>query len=256
MFILSKIFTAWCLPPGLFVTLFMVLCVLFIRKRYWLNGLLMFLLAGLFFASCFTPLTDRLMVKLEDEHRPLDPGVLLDGDVYVVLGGGIYHNAPDLGGEGVPTGDEMHRLAFAVRLYRIKPLPVIVASGKAFECQRSEAEVMKRLLMQMGIPGKDIFSEDTSRNTHENALGVKKVFDGMGRKRIVLITSAYHMMRSVYSFSKAGFSDILPAPTDYKTGRTCYNPINYMPSVGAFDNISTVMHEYVGMLYYALLTRM
>ena len=212
--------------------------------------------ACLLYASSSTPLSDRLVERLENSYKPLDPALITDSDIYVVLGGGIIDNAPDIGGNGAPTGETMLRLAQAVRLYRLRPLPVIVSSGKGFGCRMPEAPVMKKYLVQMGVPEKDIFVEDESRNTRENAGHVRKFAEKLGRKRMVLITSAFHMKRAVFSFKNAGVGDLLPAPADYRASRCCYDFIDYMPSLNGLLNTSIVMHEKIGRISYRIFARL
>jgi|YelNatPaOPRAMG01_1025707.scaffolds.fasta_scaffold29822_5 uncharacterized SAM-binding protein YcdF (DUF218 family) len=255
MFTLSKLFTAWFLPPGLFIMILIVWAIILIKKKHIGIGLLMLLFAGLIYTASIEPISDKLILPLENIYPQLDIKSISSHDVYVVLGGGVHSNAPDLEGEGSPTGDALHRLVYAFRLYRIQPLPIIVSSGKAFKCQRAEAPVMKHYLMQMGVPDKDIYMDTNSRNTYENAIDVKTICEKIMCKKIILITSAYHMKRAVYAFKHAGLTNILPAPTDYKTNRTCYNFIDYMPDMEALTNTYRALHEYIGMLYYKLLVK-
>ncbi len=255
MFILSKLFTAWLLPPGLAITMLFLWALMLLKKKNYAIGILMVIFAASVYTACLGPLADGLMTPLENTYAPLNIKSVSDHDVYVVLGGGIHTNAPDLEGTGSPTGDALHRLVYAFRLYRIDPLPIIVSSGKAFRCQRPEAPVLKRFLVQMGVPEKDIFTDSSSRNTNENAVDVKALCAKMSCKNIILITSAYHMRRAMFAFRHAGMTNVIPAPTDYKTNRSCYNFMDYMPSLEGLENTYRALHEYVGMLYYRLLVK-
>ncbi len=255
MYIISKLFTSWFLPPGLFITILIIWAIILIKKKHIGIGLLMLIFSGIIYAACLEPIADRLILPLENTYQQLDIKAISPNDVYVVLGGGIHSDAPDLEGEGSPTGDGLHRLVYAFRLYRIQPLPIIVSSGKGFKCQRPEAPVMKRYLFQMGVPEKDIHMDTKSRNTYENAIDVKNVCEKLVCKKIILITSAYHMKRAVFAFKHAGLTNVLPAPTDYKTNRTCYNFIDYMPDMEALINTYRALHEYVGILYYKMLVK-
>lgn len=255
MYTISKLFTAWILPPGLAITALFIWAILLLRKKQTGIGILMLIFAASVYTACLGPLADKLMLPLENSFAQLNIKDLSPHDVYVVLGGGIHDNSPDLEGTGSPTGDSLQRLVYAFRLYRIQPLPVIVSSGKGFKCEKPEAPVMKRYLVQMGIPEQEIHMEATSRNTYENALDVKKLCETLACKNIVLITSAYHMRRAVYAFRHAGLTNILPAPTDYKVNRRCYGFMDYMPDMEALANTFRGLHEYVGLLYYKVLVR-
>ncbi len=255
MYTLSKLFSAWFLPPGLFVTILVIWAIILIRKKKTGIAVLMLVFSGFIYALSITPVADKLILPLENSYSRLDVKNITNHDIYAVLGGGIHDNSPDIEGEGSPSGDALQRLVYVFRLYRFQPLPVIVSSGKGFKCQKPEAPVMKRYLVQMGIPEKDIYMDTTSRNTYENAVEIKKLCEKLACKRVILITSAYHMKRAVYSFRHAGLTNVVPAPADYKTSRTCYNFINYMPDMEALLNTYRALHEYIGMLYYKILVR-
>ena len=84
--------------------------------------------------------------------------------------------------------------------------------------------------------------EDKSKDTYQNAYFSAKI----APKSIYLVTSAYHMPRSYLLFSHFGFS-IIPAPTDYKSGKG-YELINFLPSYGGFEKVYLALHEYLGLL--------
>lgn len=255
MFLLSKLFTAWFLPPGLFILVLFIWSIILLKKKHTGIAVLMLLFSGLIYIASLEPVADQLILPLENAYPPINIKKVSEHDVYVVLGGGIHSYAPDLEGNGSPTGDALHRLVYAYRLYRIQPLPIIVSSGKGFKCQKPEATVMKRYLLQMGVSEKDIYMDEKSRNTYENAMDVKNICEKLLCKKIILITSAYHIKRAVYAFKHAGTVNLIPAPTDYKTNRTCYNFIAYMPNLEALTNTYRALHEYIGLIYYKLLVR-
>ena len=92
------------------------------------------------------------------------------------------------------------RLDAAVHWYEIggKKAKIIVSGGKGRDEVTSEAEAMKRYLLQKGIPEEKILPEDRSANTRENLLFSKEVMvrDG-GEPRFLIVTSNYHVMRAV-----------------------------------------------------------
>jgi uncharacterized SAM-binding protein YcdF (DUF218 family) len=255
MYIISKLFTSWILPPGLAITMTFLWALMLLRQKKTGIGIMMIIFSVSVYTACLGPLADKLMLPLENTYAQLNVKDISAHDVYVVLGGGIYDNAPDLEGIGSPTGDSLERLVYAYRLYRIQPLPIIVSSGKGFKYEAPEAPVMRRYLVQMGVPEKSISMDSTSRNTYENAMEVKTLCEKLMCNKIILITSAYHMRRAVYAFRHAGLTNIIPAPTDYKINRRRYGFMDYMPDVEALTNTYRGMHEYVGLLYYKILVK-
>jgi uncharacterized SAM-binding protein YcdF (DUF218 family) len=93
--------------------------------------------------------------------------------------------------------------------------------------------------------------ERNSRNTYENAVFTKALAAPKPGERWLLVTSAYHMPRSVGLFRKAGFA-VEPYPVDWRVGRGA--------DIFAFTNIAgdglgrtdTAMREWIGLVAYRL----
>jgi uncharacterized SAM-binding protein YcdF (DUF218 family) len=120
---------------------------------------------------------------------------------------------------------------------------------------------MASILTQIGVPREALWLEGNSRNTYENAVESKKILDRAGIRRIVLVTSALHMPRSVAIFEKQGF-EVIPAPTDYLvTDRdwTYYltpdwriQLFNLIPTAEDLHFTTLALKEYLGILVYRL----
>jgi len=93
-----------------------------------------------------------------------------------------------------------------------------------------------------------LIKEDRSRTTFENAAFIKSTFNP---KKIILVTSAYHMKRSLYSFKRAGI-ECIPAPTDYKLDNSGYSLMSFIPNTGAMDGIFRGLKEHAGLLFYRI----
>ena len=123
-----------------------------------------------------------------------------DFDYVIIHGAGLLH------------GDQLSRLLRdrldkAVQVYRRDPTPpkIIPSGGKGADEQISEAEAMKRYLIEQGIPEEDIILEDTSTTTLENLKNSKRILDGLeGRKYTALVTSNYHVYRALRYCRKIG----------------------------------------------------
>ena len=129
-------------------------------------------------------------------------------------------------------------------------LPVVVSGGKFFSKEEIEPEavIAWRLLHRFGVPYSDIIIEDKSRNTFENAKYTK---EKLNVKTVILITSAYHMHRSVEVFKKLGIN-VIPAPTDYKVSNSGYNFRSFIPSAHALKTTTVAIKEYIGTIYYRI----
>lgn len=246
MFILKKIITLAILPPGIFIILFL-LGAIFLKKRLKLFVISMAILLYIF---SINPTKDMFLLPLENTFKPLPVDTIKTYDAYVVLGGGILGNAPDIGGKGIPGEDALERIVCAFRLFQISKKPIIISGGYT-SGNVSEAEIAKKLLLSFGVDGSYILPESKSIDTFGNARYVKELAERHKITRIVLITNAYHMKRSKMLFDRH-FNEVLPFPTGYKTSRMGYGVSSYMPNAGNAAIISLAIKEYLGIIFYKL----
>lgn len=245
MFAIKKLITAFLIPPGIFVSIFLILA--FLNRRSKKQAILLLSVSILVWASSIEPTAHLLMKGVE---MPLKPEVALNGDVIVVLGGGLKEGVSDLTGQGALTSEAMVRLVYAYRLWKRSNLPIIVSGGEVFRGKGVEALVLKRFLQDMGVPEEQIMVEQKSRDTYENLRLVKEICDVKGYKKPIVVTSAYHMKRTVI-ISKKFAMDILPFPCGHKTweGRR-FIWYEYLPSGGAMKDINLALKELLGILFY------
>ncbi len=119
---------------------------------------------------------------------------------------------------------------------------------------------MSELIETMGVPKTVILQDPISRNTHENAVNTKQIMDSQGIKRILLVTSAMHMPRSLMIFKKVGV-EAIPAPTDFLSSQqniqemsntTEGKILNALPEAERLRNTTRALKEYVGIFFYRL----
>jgi uncharacterized SAM-binding protein YcdF (DUF218 family) len=121
------------------------------------------------------PTKDIILKPLEKRYEPINKEQLSEGDVYILLGGGISEDAPlSFGQEGIPSEVSMMRMVEVVRLYKKDRKKIIVSGGKTPGKSVSEASVYKKFLVDMGIEQEDIIMEEESRTTAENSIMTKK----------------------------------------------------------------------------------
>lgn len=118
----------------------------------------------------------------------------------------IIHGCGLAGGERI-TKLLANRVDKAIEIYtRCKKKPILIPSGgKGSDEKISEAEAMRRYLVEHGIPQEHILLEDRSATTMENLVNSKKLIDARpGGKRTALVSSSYHMYRCLSYARKAG----------------------------------------------------
>lgn len=259
------------LPPGGLILLVVIgLVFLLAKRRKTAAVILAAALIGSYLLS-IGPISGAVMIPLEDSYPALSQATLSKAesetpgpDAVVILGGGSIVGAPDAPGirrmAGTTDGkyssyvslspDGTDRLAYGFALSRASGLPIIVAGGAPLKepGTESEAAAAKALLVAMGADPARIRTENASRTTWENAVDVALKFNP---KRIVLVTSAYHMRRAVYCFRKQGI-DVIPAPTNYTVSRTPGGAPELTPSAYSLQTSATAIRERIAYLFYRL----
>ncbi|MEH3147299.1 MAG: YdcF family protein [Methylobacterium frigidaeris] len=187
------------------------------------------------------PLEDRLP-SFEDDGRPVT-GIL-------VLGGAVEARSSASRGQIVTNdaGERMIALGDLARRYPEAKLVFVGGSG-SLKGGESEAGAVRRYIGTLGVPPERMLYEEQSRNTRENAtLSAAMLSPGPG-ERWLLVTSAWHMPRSVGCFRQAGFT-VTAYPVDYRTGRG-YAAQYATISEGLFE-LDIAAREWVGLLAYRL----
>ena len=120
----------------------------------------------------------------------------------------------ELGEDDQPDEELRIRVRTAAKAYREHPGVKIVACGGVTAGHKiSEAEVMQKLLLDEGVPAQDIVLENESKTTIENFINAARIVGGGKGGRFLIVTSDYHVRRSVLTARRAGLrADGYPAP--------------------------------------------
>ncbi|MBR5381088.1 MAG: YdcF family protein [Oscillospiraceae bacterium] len=236
-----KFGAAVLLPPGLFMLISFWLSVRIWRRGE--RGIAGALLATtLAFYALSTPLvSSSLMRNLEAAYSPPEKP---EGDVIVCLSGGATLDTPDLGGSGGLSEGSSARLLAAARLYHHLHVPVLYTGGRVFKDSGPEAEIARRILLDLGVPEKDIILETESLTTGQNAKYSAEIIRARGFVKPLLVTSAFHMKRSVLNFAKHGI-EVTPFPAGYRVN-TKPRVFHYMwlsPQASALEDSVCVLRE-------------
>lgn len=240
MLYLLKFIKIWLLPPGIFVLLLAALS--FSLRRC---GKIKYAAAALTAAFCISalPVTAGLLLRpLEDACVPAQGRA----DVIIVLGGGAVQRAPDAGGL---LGSGANRLLAGAQLQKKTGLPIMITGGQVFSSSGCEAEISRRILLNLGVPDRLIIAEARARNTVENAAFAAQICRERGWNRAFLVTSAFHMPRSVELFSRQQGLQVLPRPCDYQL--SAGGPLSlfsFLPQADAAWLSYLALHEYLALL--------
>lgn len=250
MFTLKKIVAPFLLPPGLFILAIVLVSLLMVYRKRWKLGVVNLTVGLLLWALSTVPAANFLLQGLEsDVSFPANPS----GDVIILLGGGIIDRVPDLTGTAVPTPLMMGRIVTAVRLYQRLRLPIIVTGGRVFDDGAlAEAPVVRRFLVDLGVPEKMVTLEDRARDTAQNARLTAAICRQLGFSRPILLTAAYHLKRAGMAFDAAGMK-YTPFPAYFLGSRnTPFTWRHLLPQASVFSASANALHEYLGILYYRM----
>jgi uncharacterized SAM-binding protein YcdF (DUF218 family) len=184
-----------------------------------------------------------LMTPLEQRFSiPADPGRV---DGIIVLAGAESAALSKLYGQ--PQLDAAaDRLTMFLMLARRFPDARLVHSGDTV--RESQSAVARELLLGAGIDPARIVFETKSRNTCGSPRATLELVRPEPAERWLLVTSAYHMPRSVACFRAAGW-DVTPYPTDFRRGPS---PFFFSSVTDNLEEVDYAAHEWVGLLYYRL----
>ena len=187
---------------------------------------------------------ERILVNYQAE-----PVVLNQGQKYragIVLGGMMSFNNTTKQGFFNMSSD---RYIQTIRLYQRGHIEkIIISGGNALDEKYSEAAFLRKYFLEAGIPDSNILVEKFSVNTIENSRFVKQLADSIQlNDTSLLITSAFHIPRSVEIFTNAGLK-VKPFPCAYfyVPGRSSFNFRAVVPSASALESWQIFLREIVG----------
>lgn len=249
-FTFLKILTQLAMPPASMAVGLAVGGVMALVGRRWLGLLVATLAVVETLVMAFPPVADALLMPLQDEARAAaSQAPACCYDAIVVLGGGITPAAPPYLLEP-DLGDAADRAWYAAQLYRRAVAPKIIVSGGSLLAKNggpatSEAEAMRRFLVDLGVPSDAIVSEGEALNTVENVRNVRRM---VGDGRVALVTSGYHMPRAL-QIARRGGLNVGAFPTDWRAPpemRPSWE--QWVPSIAAMAWTSICLREHVAIL--------
>jgi uncharacterized SAM-binding protein YcdF (DUF218 family) len=249
-FVFLKVLAVLAVPPASMVLGLVVGGVLAILGWRRLGGVAATLaIAQTVVMSC-SPVADALILSLEEEARiAAAQAPACCYEAIIVLGGGMTAAAPPLLMEP-DLSDAADRVWYAARLYHRGVAPRIIVSGGRLLAKTvaatTEAEAMRRFLVDLGVPSEAIVSEGEAMNTIENIRNVRRI---VGEGRVALVTSAYHMPRALL-IARRSKLNVGAFPTDWYGPPDLRLPweIVWIPSIGAMAWSSIGLKEHVAIL--------
>lgn len=218
-------------------------------SRILLTGIAALVLLG------YSPLGNLLLLPLSERFPAWQSGGRTP-DGIIVLGGAIDSDITEVR-HSLEMDSSAERIVTMLQLARQYPTAKIVftgGSGNLIQDSASEAPIVGRLLENFGVKRDRVVLEGDSRTTSENAILTRKLVQPKPGELWLLVTSSFHMPRSIGAFRKADF-EVEAYPVDWRTR-------GWADGFRPFDKLSAglarcdvAVHEWIGLIVYWLTGR-
>jgi uncharacterized SAM-binding protein YcdF (DUF218 family) len=255
-FALSKTLGVMLLPVNFLIELGLLGALLLMTG--WVKfGRALLVVSALLLALCgFAPLGNLLMYPLEQRFPPWDASRGAPAGI-VVLGGGIDPDPSAAHGEAAFSSSAGRLISAAELAHRYPNARILYSGGSAnflSDTSAKEADYAAKVFEGLGVAKERLIIERESRNTFENAEFSRKLADPKPGERWLLLTSAFHMPRSVGIFRKAGFA-VEPCPVDWRlAGKSDLTHFSSYAEEG-LQHTNLAVREWLGLIAYRLAGR-
>lgn len=247
-FLLSKVIWVLIKPETMFGLLLFGTIVAFMRKKTTIGLSIMVAELALFCLIAIVPIGEIFLAPLEDRiaaHRQASE------PEYIVVLGGAEEIEISVSRQTVSLNDAGERLLAVIELAHRYPDARIVVSGGSGSLKgasASSAELMAKALTAVGVSSERLLLERDSRNTAENGARTADLVGTGVSAPTLLVTSAFHMPRSLGVFCAVGWSNIAAYPVDYRTG-------NIRDRLGwsfaaNLEGLNIAVREWIGLIAY------
>lgn len=211
---------------------------------------------ALFFWIAATDAVPQAVIRvLSAGYTPLTAAMVPDGHIAVVLLGAGTYQAIDWSEHQYTVLGRVaaDRVLEAERVYGlVKPDFILSSGGLARRANgfRGAGLEMAEVLAQRGVPRDRILSETRSVNTRDEAAIVRRMLDERPVDHVILVTSDFHMRRSVATFRSEGL-DVIPAIAHATAPFHAWWG-SLVPTDKGLQDTSLVAHELAGIAIYWL----
>ena len=123
------------------------------------------------------------------------------------------------------------RALHAAALYRRGLATKIITTGGIGDNPPAEARVSAAIAMQNGVPPRDVFSEETSTSTWENAANAAEICRAHGWKRVIIVSEPFHLWRATRNFQKCGLQAFASPSRNRAPGLRLHMTLREVPAV-------------------------
>jgi uncharacterized SAM-binding protein YcdF (DUF218 family) len=210
MFLIKKIIAYWFAPLPIIIALLLLgLFLLWRRPKHWAGKLSIATGILLLILLSVPPIANNLLYPIEHVYRPyrdISPPV-----EFVSVLGCRNNEIDDIPITSALADCSLIRLVEGIRIMRMNPNSQLLLSGYGGTHPISNANMMKKVAVSMGVNASRIKTFSSPRDTFEEAAAVKQ---HIGDRTLALVTSASHLPRAMSLYIQHGL-DPVPAPTEH-----------------------------------------
>jgi uncharacterized SAM-binding protein YcdF (DUF218 family) len=197
-----------------------------------------------------TPIFSNNFFKLVEGSEYRKPISAIDSaDAIEVLSGMLGIN--EVGDSTYVEWGDSDRFFGGIALFKAGKAQKLVFTGGKMpwdKAKKTEGDVLKEYAISNGIPTEKILVTNEVEKTADEALAVKELISPS--KRIILVTSAYHIYRAQRLFEKQELK-VIPYKVDYKVARSLKTTImDFLPDAESLKQTETGIRELIGRLIY------
>ena len=244
MIYLHKILPVFVLPIMLFIIVLIIGLIKNKKKLIYIAIGVLYILSTPIFSNNFFKLVEG------SEYRK-QISAIESADAIVVLSGMLGIN--EVGDSTYIEWGDPDRFFGGIALFKAgKGQKIVFTGGKMpwDNTKKTEGEVLKEYASSNGIPSEKIFVTKDVENTADEAVAVKELI--RPSKKIILVTSAFHMYRAKKLFEKQGFI-VIPYKVDYKVGSDFkITLLDFLPNANNLELTETGIRELLGRLFYLI----
>lgn len=243
LFALKKFVGILFMPLPLILLLLFISIIFFNKKPRFARYTLVMSTALLVLLS-LSPVSDTFIEPLEQKY-PVYSAIHGDIDFIVILGCG-HTSDKRLAALHQLKQCSLQRLTEGLRVSQLHPNAKIITSGKSRYDPITNAVVVKRAAMELGIDSDRLVTEARPLDTKEEAFYISNI---VSKQSMVLVTNAYHMPRAMQYFIEAGITPI-PAPSGHFVKESqVFRWGDYVPKAMSLKQMELMWHERLGLLW-------
>jgi len=245
LFTLKKIVSIFFMPLSIVIILFFIGLIFLFIKKYEKAKILLSISFLVLVLIGYSPFSNALIKPLENQYasyKNIDSSL----NYVLVLGSGHVTNE-NISEVSQLSSSALMRINEGIRIYRQLENAKIIFSGYAGDDKVTpHAFIARDVAISLGVPKDDILTQENAKDTIEEAKTLKKT---IANEKFILVTSAFHMPRSMKIFKNENLNPIA-APTDFLSKEDG----KYLrePRAKEIRKTEVAMHEYIGTFWYMI----